>query len=84
MSLQRDQVKHARDYYRQSLAIRERLAAADPHCAQVQHYLVVSYYKVGLAEREAGEYARSLKAFREGVSVLDRMIERGQNVDVSR
>ncbi|HRX61263.1 MAG TPA: tetratricopeptide repeat protein, partial [Candidatus Competibacter sp.] len=56
--------------YRDGLAIRERLAQADPGNAGWQHDLSVSYAKIGALFRKTGERANALKALEEGQTIM--------------
>lgn len=56
--------------YRDSLAIRERLAQADPGNAGWQRDLSVSYAKIGTLFRKTGERANALKALGEGQTIM--------------
>ena len=53
--------------YRDSLAIRERLAKADPGNAGWQRDLSVSYFKVGDVLKDQGNLTEALKAFRDSL-----------------
>jgi tetratricopeptide (TPR) repeat protein len=59
--------------YRDSLAIRERLAAADPASSQTQGDLSVSYNRVGTALRAMGRLEEALKAHRDSLAIRDRL-----------
>ncbi|MFM9962479.1 MAG: protein kinase domain-containing protein [Planctomycetaceae bacterium] len=49
-----------------------------------QHNLVISHYKLGEVEMQAGRYEPAKKRFQAGIEVLDRMIANGQNVAASK
>ena len=55
--------------YRDSLAIRERLAQSDPGNARWQRDLSVSYEKVGDVQMAQGDLAGALKSYRDGLAI---------------
>ncbi len=59
--------------YRESLAIRERLAAQDPSNAGWQRDLSVSYNKVGDILAAQGEGAGALQSYRESLAIRERL-----------
>jgi tetratricopeptide (TPR) repeat protein len=59
--------------YRDSLAIFERLAAADWSNTQWQRDRSVSYIKVGNVLVEQGKLDESLKAYRDGLAITERL-----------
>ena len=74
--------------YRDSLAIRERLAKADPGNAGWQRDLSVSYFKVGDVLKDQGNLTEALKAFRDSLRIFERLAKAdpdhaGWQVDVA-
>ena len=59
--------------YRDGLAIRDRLAKADPGNAGWQRDLSVSYAKLGVAFRKAGRNTDALSELRDGQAIMARM-----------
>ena len=59
--------------YRDSRAIIERLAKADPGNAAWQRDLSVSYNKVGDVLKAQGNLAEALKAYRDGLAIGERL-----------
>ena len=59
--------------YRDSLAIAERLAKADPGNAGWQHDLAASYNKVGNVLVAQGNLAEALQAYRDSVVIIERL-----------
>ena len=59
--------------YRESLAIRERLAASDPSNASWQRDLSVSHTKVGDVLVAQGDGAGALTAYRESLAIRERL-----------
>jgi hypothetical protein len=59
--------------YQASLAIRERLAQADPGNAGWQRDLAVSFGRVGMVESRQGTREDALKAFRSGPDIIARL-----------
>ena len=59
--------------YRDGLAIRERLAHADPGNAGWQRGLSVSYDCVGDVLEAQGDLPEALKSFRDGLAIRDRL-----------
>ncbi len=59
--------------YRDSLAIRERLAKADPANAGLQRDLSVAYDKVGDVLKAQGDLTEALKAYRDGLAIRERL-----------
>jgi tetratricopeptide (TPR) repeat protein len=64
----------ARAQYRQSLAIRERLAAADPTNAAWQRELVISLVKVGEIEERLGKTAEAVERYRAAAAINARLV----------
>ena len=60
-------------YYRDSLAIFDRLAKADPGNAGWQRNLSVSYNKVGDVLEAQGNLPEALKAYRDSLAIIDRL-----------
>ncbi|MEI2774198.1 MAG: tetratricopeptide repeat protein [Candidatus Competibacter sp.] len=61
--------------YRDGLAIRERLAQADPGNAGWQRDLSVSYNKIGDVRVAQGNLPEALKAYRDGLAIRDRLAQ---------
>ncbi|HRD65404.1 MAG TPA: ATP-binding protein, partial [Candidatus Competibacter sp.] len=61
--------------YRDGLAIRERLAQADPGNAGWQRDLSVSYSKIGTIFRKTGDRTNALKALEEGQTIMVRLTQ---------
>jgi tetratricopeptide (TPR) repeat protein len=59
--------------YRDSLAIRERLAAADPSNTEWQRDLSVSYDKIGNVLVAQGKLDEALKAYRDSFAIRERL-----------
>ena len=59
--------------YRDSLAIRDRLAKSDPGNAGWQRDLSVSYDKVGDVQVAQGDLAGALKSYRDSLAIRDRL-----------
>jgi len=59
--------------YRDSLTIRERLAAADPSNARWQRELAVLYGNVGVVLQAQGNLPDALKAYRDGLTIKERL-----------
>ena len=59
--------------YRDSLAIRDRLAKSDPGNAGWQRDLSVSYNKVGDVQVAQGDLAGALKSYRDSFAIRDRL-----------
>ena len=59
--------------YRDGLAIRERLAAADPGNTRWQRDLSVSYNKVGDVLMAQGKLDEALKAYRDSLAICERL-----------
>ena len=60
--------------YRDGLAIRERLAAADRSNTQWQRDLSISYEKVGDVLVAQGKLEEALKAYRDGLAIVQRLV----------
>ncbi|MFN8812753.1 MAG: tetratricopeptide repeat protein, partial [Acidobacteriota bacterium] len=63
----------ALEAFRQSLAIRERLASADPGNATWQRDLSVAQNNVGKVLRDQGELGLALEAFRQSLAIAERL-----------
>ena len=61
--------------YRDSLAIADRLAKADPSNATWQRDLAISHGRVAMVLAEQGEAARALNELREGRAIIARLKE---------
>ena len=59
--------------YRESLQIREQLAASDPANRQVQRDLAVSHNKVGGLLVEAGRREEALASYRRSLEIVTRL-----------
>ena len=73
--MQRGNLPDALKSYRDSLAIIDRLAQADPGNAGWQRDLSVSYAKVAVVFRSTGENADALTALRQGQAIMARMTQ---------
>ena len=71
--LDRGNLPDALKSYRDGLAIRDRLAKADPGNAGWQRDLSVSYAKLGVAFRKAGRNTDALSELRDGQAIMARM-----------
>ena len=60
--------------YRDSLAIRERLAAADRSNTEWQRDLSISYEKVGDVLKAQGKLDDALTAYRDSLAIRERLI----------
>ena len=60
-------------FYRDQLAITDRLAKSDPNNAGWQHDLSVSYEKIGEVLVEQGNLPDSLKSYGDGMAITDRL-----------
>jgi tetratricopeptide (TPR) repeat protein len=65
--------------YRESLAIRERLAKADPNNAGWQRDLSLSYEKVGDVLVAQGNLTEALKSHRESLAIRERLAKADPN-----
>jgi tetratricopeptide (TPR) repeat protein len=65
----------ARKSFRDGLAIRGRLAQADPRNAGWQRDLSVSYNKVGDVLVDQGNLPEALKSFRDGLAIAERLAQ---------
>jgi tetratricopeptide (TPR) repeat protein len=61
--------------YRDSLAIRDRLAKSDPGNAGWRRDLSVSYNKVGDVQAAQGDLAGALKSYRDSLAIRDRLAQ---------
>ena len=68
-------LKAALKSYSDSLAIRERLAKADPNNAGWQRDLAVSYAKLASAYRKSNETTKAHAALAEGRAILGKLVE---------
>ncbi|MGZ0173471.1 MAG: protein kinase domain-containing protein [Planctomycetales bacterium] len=68
----------------ESLDINRRLADSDPGNAVWQRDLMFSHYKLGGLQQAELQFDAALKEYRLGEAVLERMIEKEQNVEQSR
>ena len=71
--MQRGNLPDALKSYRDSLAIIDRLAQADPGNAGWQRDLSVSYAKIGVVFQRTGNKTEALNALREGDTIIERM-----------
>ena len=71
--LAQGKVDAARKAYEQSLAIRERLAKADPANSGWQRDLSVSYSKLGDVEVAAGKLDAARKAYEQSLAIAERL-----------
>ncbi len=65
--------QNARDAYLKALAIRERLAAAEPERADYQRDLSVSYSKMGDLYRDLGEGQNARDAYLKALAIAERL-----------
>jgi tetratricopeptide (TPR) repeat protein len=65
----------ALESFRDGLAIRERLAQADPGNARRQRDLSVSYEKIGNVLVAQGNLAEALKSYRDGLAIRERLAQ---------
>jgi tetratricopeptide (TPR) repeat protein len=68
---QRGNLDAALASYRDSLAIRDRLATSDPGNAGWQRDLSVSYEKIGDVQVDQGDLAGALKSYQEDLAIAD-------------
>jgi predicted Zn-dependent protease len=68
-------LKAALKSYSDGLAIRERLAKADPNNAGWQRDLAVSYAKLASAYRKSNETTKAHDALAEGRTILGKLVE---------
>jgi tetratricopeptide (TPR) repeat protein len=61
--------------FRDGLAIRDRLAQADPGNASSQRILSVSYERIGDVLVAQGNLPEALKSFRDGLAIADRLAQ---------
>ena len=73
MLVEQGKLDEALKAYRDGLAIRERLAAADRSNAEWQRDLSVSYDKVGDVLVAQGKLDEALKAYRDGLAIRERL-----------
>ena len=73
MLMAQGKLEEALKAYRDSLAIRERLAAADPSNTQWQRDLSVSYNRVGDVLKAQGKLEEALKAYRDSLAIIERL-----------
>ncbi|MGB0097918.1 MAG: tetratricopeptide repeat protein, partial [Solirubrobacteraceae bacterium] len=64
--------KQAERFYRDSLAIRERLAQADPSDAGAQRDLSVSYERLGDLMRALGDTKQAERHYRDQLAIAER------------
>ena len=57
--------------YRDSFAIRERLAKSDPGNAGWQRDLAAAYEKIGDVQVAQGDLAGALKSYRDGLAIIE-------------
>ena len=63
--------------YRDSLAIREKLAKQDPSNADWQSHLSVSYERIGDVQRDQGDLAGALQSYRAGLAIAEKLAQQG-------
>ena len=71
--MEADDLVAARQAYKKSLAVRRRLAAADPGNAQAQRDLSVNLNRLGNVEMLAGDLAAARLAHEESIAILRRL-----------
>ncbi len=64
----------ALESYRASLAIKERLAKADPGNAGWQHDLALSLQRVGFVASQQNQRENALASYRHGLAIMQRLI----------
>jgi len=70
--------------YRDSLAVRERLANTDPGNADWQRDLASSYNSIGSVLQAQGNLADALKAYRDGLTIRERWQKPTQAIPAGR
>ena len=75
MLVAQGKLEEALKAYRDGLAIRERLAAADRSNTQWQRDLSISYNKIGDVLVAQGNLPEALKSFRDGLAIADRLAQ---------
>ena len=73
MLARQGQLADALEAYRAGLAIRERLARADPGDAQAQRDLSVSHNNIGDMLARQGQLGDALDAYRAGLAIAERL-----------
>ena len=68
------QAEEALGEYRQSLAIIEKLAAADPNNTQWQRDLSISHNRIGNMLAQAGRREEALAEFRTGLAIVEKLV----------
>ena len=61
--------------YRDSLAMSERLAKAEPDNADWQRNLSVSYNKIGTVQQAQGDLTKAVQAYRDGLAIQERLAQ---------
>ena len=64
----------ALEAYRASLAIRDRLAKADPGNAGWQHDVALSLQRMGLVASQQRQRETAVKAYRRGLEIMLRLV----------
>ena len=72
------QGEQAREAYQKSLAIRERLAQAEPDRADYQRDLSVSYERMGDLYRALGQGEQAREAYQKSLAIAERLKETGR------
>ncbi len=72
--LARSDLAAALERYRAALAIWERLAAADPGTAELQHNLSASHNNIGKTLRQLGDLPAALERFQAGLAIGERLV----------
>ena len=65
--------------YRDSLAIRDRLAKSDPNNARWQSDLAESYAKLADVYRRSNDRNNALAALQQGKAIMDRLVKLSPN-----
>lgn len=81
MLIEQGDVNGALSAYHASLAIRERLAAADPQNTGWQRDLATCYSRCAILCREQQDQAGVMEYFQKCFAVLDGMRRRGMHLD---
>ncbi len=75
MTMQLGQTQDALDFYQKSMAIRTRLADADPKNVQAQRNLSVSYERLGNVTQRLDQTTQARDYYRKAVEICLRLAE---------
>ncbi len=70
--------------YTQALALRRRLAAADPTNAALEHEVAIALFRIGPIYQVRGEPSRAIAVTREAMAITDRLLERASGPEIRR